>query len=381
MLTLFLGGDTMTGRGIDQILPRPVDPALYERFVDDARDYVQLAARRNGPVAAPVEPAWIWGEALDEIARHRANVRIVNLETAVTRAAHPWPGKEVHYRMSPENAAALEPAQLDVCVLANNHVLDWGRPGLDETLAVLHRLGIATVGAGAGLEAASAPVTVEPRGALRGPARGEPEGRRAIVVAACTDDCGVPADWAATSTRSGVALLPSLEHTCAEERAACADALAARATAGRRPGDAAVVSLHWGGNWGHHIPEAHVHFAHRLIEAGVDVVHGHSSHHPRAVERHGRGIILYGCGELIDDYEGIDGFEPYRSDLVLLYFVTMPAFPEPPGLRMTPMRIRHLRLERANDDERALLRDELAAASRRFGSMVELLPDGDLRLA
>ena len=72
------------------------------------------------------------------------------------------------------------------------------------------------------------------------------------------------------------------------------DELAARGIAGRRPGDIVVVSLHWGTNWGEQIPDEQVRFAHRLVDAGVDVVHGHSSHHPRAAERVGGGLVLLG---------------------------------------------------------------------------------------
>jgi hypothetical protein len=43
----------------------------------------------------------------------------------------------INYRMSPENAPCLTAAGLDCCVLANNHVLDWGPAGLIETLDVL----------------------------------------------------------------------------------------------------------------------------------------------------------------------------------------------------------------------------------------------------
>lgn len=364
MLTLFLGGDTMTGRGIDQILPTPVEPTLHESYVKDARDYVRLAEDKNGPVPAPVAPAYIWGEALEEIAAHGASVRLVNLETSVTTSDVPWPHKGVHYRMSPENIAALTALAPDVASLANNHVLDWGRAGLDETLRALRTVGVAPVGAGASAREAAARVIVE---------RADPLPRRVIVAAACTTDCGVPEAWAAGPDRSGVAILPVLD----EEHAA---ALGGRATAGKRPGDVVVVSLHWGSNWGHDIDDEQVHFAHRLIELGVDVVWGHSSHHPRAVERYGDGIILYGCGELIDDYEGIDGFEPYRSDLVLLYFLTFPDDDSGSNLTMTPMHIRKMKLERASEDERRFLRADLARASQRFGSVIELVEDGDLVL-
>jgi poly-gamma-glutamate capsule biosynthesis protein CapA/YwtB (metallophosphatase superfamily) len=66
----------------------------------------------------------------------------------------------------------------------------------------------------------------------------------------------------------------------------------------KRPGDVSVASVHWGGNWGFVIPPAHQRFAHALIDrAGIDVIHGHSSHHPRAVEVYRDRLILYGCGD------------------------------------------------------------------------------------
>ena len=64
-------------------------------------------------------------------------------------------------------------------------------------------------------------------------------------------------------------------------------------------------------------------FAHWLVDGGVDIVHGHSSHHPRPIEVYRDRLILYGCGDFIDDYEGIEGYEQYRDDLVLMYFATL----------------------------------------------------------
>jgi poly-gamma-glutamate synthesis protein (capsule biosynthesis protein) len=84
LLTLFLCGDVMTGRGIDQVLPHPGNPQLYEPYIRDARDYVRLAERTNGPVKQPVEFAYPWGDALAELERAVPDVRIINLETAIT---------------------------------------------------------------------------------------------------------------------------------------------------------------------------------------------------------------------------------------------------------------------------------------------------------
>ena len=133
---LFLCGDVMTGRGIDQVLPHPSDPVLHESYVTSAMDYVQLAEAANGPIPRRVSPAYIWGAALDEFNRLRPVVRIINLETSITRSDDYAP-KGINYRMSPENVDCLKAAAIDCCVLGNNHVLDYGRRGLLDTLETL----------------------------------------------------------------------------------------------------------------------------------------------------------------------------------------------------------------------------------------------------
>lgn len=126
---LFLCGDVMTGRGVDQIMAHPSDPVLYEPSVVSALDYVRFAEALNGAIARPAPPAYVWGAALDELKRRRPDVRVINLETSVTRSDAHVP-KGINYRMTPENADCLTAAQIDCCVLANNHVLDWGRAEL-----------------------------------------------------------------------------------------------------------------------------------------------------------------------------------------------------------------------------------------------------------
>ncbi|HWE18139.1 MAG TPA: CapA family protein, partial [Hyphomicrobiaceae bacterium] len=129
MISLFLAGDVMTGRGIDQVLPHPGDPRLYESYVKSAYDYVELAEAANGPIMRPLAFGDIWGDALAELERRRPDARIVNLETAVTRRTEPEP-KGINYKMNPANVGAITAAGIDCCVLANNHVLDWGLAGL-----------------------------------------------------------------------------------------------------------------------------------------------------------------------------------------------------------------------------------------------------------
>ena len=156
-VTLFLCGDVMTGRGIDQILPHPGKPHLYEPYMRSALGYVAIAEQATGPIKQPVDFAYVWGDALAELDRVQPQARIINLETAVTAAEDAWPNKGIHYRMHPANVRCLAAAKVDCCALANNHVLDWGYRGLAETLAALRGAGIRTAGAGRDEAVAAAP--------------------------------------------------------------------------------------------------------------------------------------------------------------------------------------------------------------------------------
>src|SRR5690348_14315581 len=103
LLTLFLCGDVMPGRGVDQVLPHPGDPELREAYARDARVYVGLAERAHGPIPRPVSFSWPWGDALGMLEDIAPDVRVINLETSITAGGEFAPGKAVHYRMSPAN--------------------------------------------------------------------------------------------------------------------------------------------------------------------------------------------------------------------------------------------------------------------------------------
>jgi poly-gamma-glutamate synthesis protein (capsule biosynthesis protein) len=120
-------------------------------------------------------------------------------------------------------------------------------------------------------------------------------------------------------------------------------------------------------------PEARA-FAHRLVDAGAaDVVHGHSSHHPRGIELYRGRAILYGCGDFLNDYEGIGGNEAYRPELCLMVFVTLEAEGGPVReLSLVPMRMRRFRLQRATAEEAGWLQQTLDRESRKLGTRVEL---------
>jgi poly-gamma-glutamate capsule biosynthesis protein CapA/YwtB (metallophosphatase superfamily) len=361
LATVFLCGDVMPGRGIDQILPHPGDPELQEPSVSDAWTYVLLAERANGPIGYPVSFQWPWGDASGVIDDMAPDVRLINLECAITRSTDFAPGKAVHYRMNPANLPVLTAVRLDACALANNHALDFGRTGLTDTLDALTSVGLAAAGAGHDSAQARQPAAVP-----------VPGGSRTLIFACGTASSGIPAQWAAAPNRPGMEYLPNLVD-------ASADDLTARVRDAKQPGDIAIVSIHWGSNWGYEVDRDQARFARRLIDGGVDLIHGHSSHHPRPIEIYHGKLILYGCGDCIDDYEGISGYRQYRDDLRLLYFASLqPDTGRLAGLRMVPMQARKMSLHHAPRSDGNWLASILDQISRSYGSRIGLEPNGVL---
>jgi poly-gamma-glutamate synthesis protein (capsule biosynthesis protein) len=356
-ITLFLCGDVMTGRGIDQILPHPTRPRIYESYLRSATDYVKIAERENGPIPRKVAFDYIWGDALNEFRLIDPDLRIINLETAITTSEHYWPRKGINYRMHPSNTPCLTAAGIDGCALANNHVLDWGYDGLAETVASLNAHGIEVVGAGHDRDHAEAPLIFDL------PGQG-----RLLVYAFAHRSSGVPSRWRAGVKRPGVAMLDSLDLSEI-------DRVSQAILAQKRAGDLVVVSIHWGGNWGYEIPSEQQRFAHWLVErGGVDVVHGHSSHHPKGIELYRGRPIFYGCGDFLNDYEGIGRYDAFRNDLTLAYFLTLtPRTGRLIRLQMTPLQIRKFRLHYPLEQDREWLRQTMERECSALGGHVSQL--------
>jgi poly-gamma-glutamate synthesis protein (capsule biosynthesis protein) len=296
--------------------------------------------------------------------REQPDVRIVNLETSITRSED-FVAKGINYRTSPENARCLASAGINCCVLANNHVLDWGESGLFDTIEELDRLGISYTGAGRNSSAAQAPAILDR--STKG---------RVIVFSFALATSGVPRDWRATSRSAGVNLLPDLSEASISH----ISDLIGRSS---QPGDIVVVSLHWGPNWGYEIPEGERRFARGLIDrAGVSIIHGHSSHHPKGIEIYRDRLVLYGCGDFIDDYEGIAGREEYRGDLAPMYFATIdPHTRILTALRLVPLQTHRFRLRHAQQDDVDWLMQNLDRQSEKFGVRVKRSTAGALQVS
>ena len=330
-MRIFLCGDVMTGRGIDQALPHPVNPNLFELYVRDAREYVALAEKSNGPIPRPLSFDYIWGDALGEL--ERAEV------------------------------GCLTAAKIGACALANNHLLDWGYDGLSETLKTLHAAGIASAGAGNDSEEAMQPAV------LNTPGNG-----RLLLFSFGSRTSGIPQDWRATSISPGVNLLDDLSEATAAR-------LADQMRVHQRTGDLIIASIHWGTNWGYEIPCDQIAFAHRLIEEGIAIVHGHSSHHVKAIEVFKDRLLLYGCGDFLTDYEGISGYEMFRGDLALMYLIELDSCSgELIAARLVPMRMRRFRLERASAADARWLCNLLNQLGKQFSTGATLEKDNSLVL-
>jgi poly-gamma-glutamate capsule biosynthesis protein CapA/YwtB (metallophosphatase superfamily) len=144
----------------------------------------------------------------------------------------------------------------------------------------------------------------------------------------------------------------------------------------RQPGDLLLASIHWGSNWGYDIPAKQIAFAHRLIQEGVAVVHGHSSHHVKAIEVFNGRLILYGCGDFLTDYEGISGYEHFRGDLAVMYVVELHSRSgELLSARLIPMQTRRFRLKRTSTADARWLSDLLNTLGAPFATRTQL--DGD----
>lgn len=202
-----------------------------------------------------------------------ADVTLVNLETAVTDRGTPEP-KTYHFRAPKTAFTALRAAGVDAVSIANNHILDYGRQGLSDTVDAAREARFPVFGAGRDADAAYAPWFTTVRG-LR------------IAVLGMSQVHDLAGSWRATDTRSGVAMAFDPARATAAVRSA------------RERADLVIVFMHWGIE-GNSCPSGEMKtFAGRLSEAGADIVVGAHAHTLLADGWLGRTYVHYGLGNFL----------------------------------------------------------------------------------
>lgn len=271
-------------------------------------------------------PAYPWGDTLAVL--RQADLRIANLECVLSDAGTPQPGKTFTFRSDSKNVRSLLAASIDVVSLANNHVLDYGTVALREMLPVLDRNGILHAGAGLDRDEARRPAVRRTAG-------------QAVGFVAFTDN---QADWDAGPATPGVHFVPiARPGQPVQELLALVERLRSRV-------QVLVVSAHWGGNWGSDPPAQHRVLARGLIEAGADVVFGHSPHIARGVEVYRNRPVIYGAGDFIDDY-AVDPDE--RNDQSFIFLLETDGA-TPQRLRLYPTVIVDLQARLASGSARRI---------------------------
>ncbi|KAK5173883.1 uncharacterized protein LTR77_002564 [Saxophila tyrrhenica] len=348
--TLNFMGDTMLGRLIDQMFPQHVDEPSEARI---ARSFLN-----SHPDLNEFNEKTPWGNTLSLL--HSADLNILNLETSATTHPTKWPNKVFNYRMHPANINALQAARTDYAGLANNHTLDFSEPGLLETVRTVRDAGIAYAGAGETTEEATRPAV------LRLPKQGSEEGYEAHIWAAADH----PQDW------FKVPNFHSIDYTKATRERL--KKLLTRTT-GHKPA-LKIFSVHWGPNYSWQPAQEIQGMAHFLIdECGIDIIHGHSSHHIQGVEKYKGKLIIYGCGDFVDDYALV---QEYRNDLSGIWRVTVKETSEGEAgeglkldkLQVFPTKIDKFRARRLESSEPDFdfVCDKLGSLSADIGTTVDL---------
>ncbi|GAA0374623.1 capsular polysaccharide biosynthesis protein [Acrocarpospora corrugata] len=216
--------------------------------------------------------------ALGSIAKvlSRADLAMVNLETAVTTGGTPAPGKQYTFRAPATAFTALKAAGVDVASMANNHGMDYMDSGLQDTLAAIKRTKYPIVGIGKNAAEAYRPWRTTVNG-----------NRVAIIGATQVLDAEFISAWTATSSKGGLASAKEEGRLLQAVRQA------------RKNSDTVIVHLHWGTELQKCPNEAQRSLAPKLVEAGADVVVGGHAHILLGAGYLGKSYVSYGLGNFV----------------------------------------------------------------------------------
>jgi poly-gamma-glutamate synthesis protein (capsule biosynthesis protein) len=206
----------------------------------------------------------------------RADLAMVNLETAVTERGEPAPNKEYRFRAPASAFAALKAGGVDVATIANNHGMDYGETGLRDTLASARRSGFPLVGGGLNDSQAYAPYRVTIKGQ-----------RIAILGATQVIEPHLVWAWTAGPGKLGLASAYDVARLTGAVRKA------------RKSADTVVVYLHFGVERAGCPSSMQTSIVSSLIGAGADIVVGSHAHQLQGAGRSGKALVDYGLGNFV----------------------------------------------------------------------------------
>jgi poly-gamma-glutamate synthesis protein (capsule biosynthesis protein) len=284
-------------------------------------DWVPL--REHAALAAS-DPATLYGDLLPRL--RAADARVLNLETPLAEGGTPVLKDGPGFRTDPSLAAALAAVPFDAACLANNHVMDYGAPGLEQTLNALRAAGLRWVGAGANREEASRPLILEIRGS-----------RVALINFSEAEDAS-----GATDGTPGV---------CGFD----IEDLILRVRAARSLAEGVIVIFHGGREYAPLPPPYVADALRRIAGAGVDAIVAHHPHVPQGVEVRDGVPIAYSTGNFVclPRHDRLYARLGYAAEVALERgrvsgFELIPYFAEERGLRALegdPRRLFLARLE------------------------------------
>lgn len=295
------------------------------------------------------DSAYPWGDTLSVL--KGADVRLCNLECVLSDVGRPWNAtpKMFHFRSDEKNVQVLQTAQINVVSLANNHVLDYEDDALARTIHVLDLAAIQHSGAGKNIAEALQPAIFRVKDETLG------------LVAFTDNEPG----WEGREHQPGVRFVP------VDVRDLRAQQLFSQIQQLRHTVDFLIVSAHWGPNWGYEPPHAQLSFAHALVEAGADLVFGHSGHIVRGVEIYRGRPILYCAGDFIDDY-AVDEVE--RNDESLIFVLDVDRV-NGWQLRLYPTEIRRCQARLATSPRKEAIMSKFQTLCHELGTAVALESD------
>jgi len=285
----------------------------------------------------------LWGDLLPIL--QSCDVNVLNLETTLTYSKQKV-FKVFNFKADPKHVQALQLAHIDGVNLANNHILDYDIEGLFETISTLKKANIYCTGAGKNIEDAKKPIVITKKGTK-------------IAILGYTDN--EPA-WKADLTKPGTSYIPISEEGINQIQADIKDIQC----------DILIISIHWGPNMRQRPPKHVIEFAHKLIDSGVNIIHGHSAHIFQGVEIYQGCPIFYDTGDFVDDYYVDKTLRNDRS----FFFITEYEKNALKRIRLIPTHIENCHVHLAKDEEKRATMKQMELLSKELGTHFQWEEEG-----